>query len=92
MYTCINLKLAILQKNIINKPLQVLMKLYNCLIINVLEAVTEASRSVNADLIGGVIGAVLSVLIMAAIVLLIIFLLYRRYCHTTQPSLKKAGR
>ena len=67
------------------------MTLYTCPIINILEAVTEASRSVNADLIGGVVGAVLSILIVAAIVLLIVFILYRRYCRTTEPSLKKVG-
>ena len=64
--------------------------LYTCPIFNILEAVTDASQSVNADLIGGVIGAVLSVLIMAAI-MLIVFILYRRYCRTTKPSLKKVG-
>ena len=56
-----------------------------------LEAVTEASQSVNANLIGGVIGAVISILIVAAVVLLIVFILYRRYGRTTEPSLKKVG-
>ena len=37
------------------------MPLYTCPIINILEVVTEASRSVSADLIGGVIGAVTSI-------------------------------
>ena len=45
----------------------------------------------NANLIGGVVGAVISVLIVAAIVLLIVFILYRRYCRTTEASLKKVG-
>ena len=64
------------------------MTLYNSPII---EAVTEAGRSVNANLIGGVVGSVLSVLIVAAMLLLIVFILYRHYCRTTETSLKKVG-